>query len=45
MLIDFSFHENVPRTVKLAVECKKAVVGGTTGHGHAAGDGFLRIAN
>lgn len=31
VLIDFSFHENVPVTVKLAVEQKKAVVIGTTG--------------
>jgi len=31
ILIDFSFHENVPNTVKLAVEHKKAVVIGTTG--------------
>jgi len=31
VLIDFSFHENVPATVKLAVEQKKAVVIGTTG--------------
>ena len=31
VLIDFSFHENVPVTVKLASEHKKAVVIGTTG--------------
>ena len=31
VLIDFSFHENVPVTVKLAMEQKKAVVIGTTG--------------
>ena len=31
VLIDFSFHENVPNTVKLAAEHKKAVVIGTTG--------------
>lgn len=31
VLIDFSFHENVPVTVKLAAEMKKAVVVGTTG--------------
>ncbi|MEI7881539.1 MAG: 4-hydroxy-tetrahydrodipicolinate reductase [bacterium] len=31
VLIDFSFHENVPVTLKQAVEHKKAVVIGTTG--------------
>lgn len=31
VLIDFSFHENVPLTVKLAAEHGKAVVVGTTG--------------
>jgi len=31
VLVDFSFHENVPVTVKLAVEHKKGVVIGTTG--------------
>ena len=31
VLIDFSFHENVPQTLKLAMEYKKAVVIGTTG--------------
>jgi 4-hydroxy-tetrahydrodipicolinate reductase len=31
VLIDFSFHENVPVTLKHAVEHKKAVVIGTTG--------------
>lgn len=31
VLIDFSFHENVPLTVKLAAEHRKAVVIGTTG--------------
>ena len=31
VLIDFSFHENVPATLKLAVTFKKAVVIGTTG--------------
>ena len=31
VLIDFSFHENVPNTIKYAVEHKKAVVIGTTG--------------
>lgn len=31
VLIDFSFHENVPCTVKLAVEHRKGVVIGTTG--------------
>lgn len=31
VLIDFSFHENVPRTVALAGEHRKAVIIGTTG--------------
>jgi 4-hydroxy-tetrahydrodipicolinate reductase len=31
VLIDFSFHENVPRTIKLAAEQRKAVIIGTTG--------------
>lgn len=31
VLIDFSFHENVPLTIKLAAEQRKAVIIGTTG--------------